>query len=126
MPDPFPSLAQRRPPYWGGPAFTGPVQGDLTIDDVDASPLEAAAARVRDALDRHTDREVGEALTRALGDSWTPESLAGRTSRTVGPETTYFLDGRPLLKIGAPVFSQVGNHLHYTLPVARYEWRPTP
>lgn len=82
--------------------------------------------RIRDAVDRHREHEIKAALDRALGAGrWTPETLAGRTA-CAAADGTYLLDGRPLLRIGQPLFTQIEDHLHYTLPVEHVEWSPAP
>lgn len=113
---------------WGegwkaGPRFTGKLS-DLQAQFRDRNELfDDTLARVRDAVGHQTEQEITAALTRVLGERWTPEALAGRTHSEHEAATgnmTYYLDGRPLVRIGAPKFSQIDQHLHYTLPVERF------
>lgn len=100
--DELPSLAQRR------------ERNEL---------FDGVLDRIRDEVNRRREQEIEQALNRALGEGWTPESLAGRTAHVMATET-YLLDGRPLLRFSRPRFSQIGQHLQWSMDVERFDWRP--
>lgn len=71
----------------------------VSFDDA----LSVAVGRAMTALAAQTDGAISAALDRRLGaGNWTMESLAGRCVQQPagGNATLYYLDGKPLVKIG--------------------------